>query len=274
MSKAAPERTEKQCPSVHKMNGQRCIREAGHDGYCWSKAQRGIGCITRAEWSSENGRFTSHYQYNTKYPANTAPEGQAMNPNTMTLDELRDWCARDGGWMCSTRGLWWRRGGEPCTGHPYPPTLDGAASAMPKGWKICTLYQRETGWMCFVMLNAKTACDVMDQPSEIHARYLVAVLARMASKEDDAARRTQGVSGLVEASKANARIAALELALSEQAEAVRVLATTSRDVAAMLQRAYDKASLSDVANAGWCAAAMLHAIQDLQAALDAARSGT
>lgn len=69
----------------------------------------------------------------------------------------------------------------------------------------------------------------------------------------------------------HARIAQLASALSEQAEAVRVLAETNRKVATMLQIAYDNASLTDVANSGWCTAALLHAIQDLQAAVEAAR---
>lgn len=59
------------CPSVHKWSDQRCIREAGHDGLCWGKAQRGaFGTITRAQWHSVNGVFRSHHTYDTKYPSN------------------------------------------------------------------------------------------------------------------------------------------------------------------------------------------------------------
>ena len=63
------------CPSVHKWSGQRCIRPLDHDGLCWGNSQRGeSGTITRAEWRSVSGKFKSHHQYDTRYPAN-APGG-------------------------------------------------------------------------------------------------------------------------------------------------------------------------------------------------------
>lgn len=58
------------CNIKHGFGDCRCIREKGHDGLCWSKAQRGNGTITRAEWHSENGEFKSHHQYATTYPTN------------------------------------------------------------------------------------------------------------------------------------------------------------------------------------------------------------
>lgn len=61
---------EQACPSVHLWSGVRCIRALGHDGLCWSKAVRGNGFITRIEWRSENGKFKSHHQYDSKYPTN------------------------------------------------------------------------------------------------------------------------------------------------------------------------------------------------------------
>lgn len=62
------------CPSIHKWSDQMCIRESGHDGYCWGKSQRNAaqGTIIRAVWCSVNGVFKSHHQYDTKYPTNAA----------------------------------------------------------------------------------------------------------------------------------------------------------------------------------------------------------
>ncbi len=59
------------CPSVHALGGMRCIREAGHDGKCWSKAGASCGgAITRGEWKSKDGKFVKHYQYATFYARN------------------------------------------------------------------------------------------------------------------------------------------------------------------------------------------------------------
>lgn len=58
------------CPSIHIWSDQRCVRKAGHDGYCYGKAQPGSAIIRRAEWLSENGKFKSHHQYATIYPRN------------------------------------------------------------------------------------------------------------------------------------------------------------------------------------------------------------
>lgn len=58
------------CPSIHIWSDQRCIRMAGHDGYCYGKAQPGSAIIRRAEWISENGKFKSHHQYAMIYPRN------------------------------------------------------------------------------------------------------------------------------------------------------------------------------------------------------------
>ena len=66
------------CKSIHKHTDQKCIRASGHDGYCYSKAERNrkSGTITRAHWWSVNGVFKSHHWYETKYPTNAAKEAQ------------------------------------------------------------------------------------------------------------------------------------------------------------------------------------------------------
>lgn len=62
------------CNIEHALGGQRCIRAAGHDGLCRSRAVCGAGTITYSEWYSENGKFKSHYTYRTSYPRNARRE--------------------------------------------------------------------------------------------------------------------------------------------------------------------------------------------------------
>ena len=74
------------------------------------------------------------------------------DPHTMTLAQLCDWHAERAGWkyepeqadgMGDTRPYWWKYTISPEHGgrtysqtHPFPPTRDGAASAMPEGWIV------------------------------------------------------------------------------------------------------------------------------------------
>ena len=61
------------CGSDHVWSGQTCIREAGHEGYCYGKARRNPqGAICRAHWLSVNGKFKSHHWYEMKFPANAS----------------------------------------------------------------------------------------------------------------------------------------------------------------------------------------------------------
>jgi hypothetical protein len=61
----------KRCTSVHIWSDAKCIREEGHDGYCYCKAVKGSGgTFTRIHWWSKNGKFKSHHWYETLYPTN------------------------------------------------------------------------------------------------------------------------------------------------------------------------------------------------------------
>lgn len=60
--------------------------------------------------------------------------------------------------------------------------------------------------------------------------------------------------------------------LDNAQDKTKVLFTACDTVASMLTRAYDKASLAEVSANGMFSAAILHAIQDLQAAMDTTRS--
>jgi len=115
-----------------------------------------------------------------------------VNPNTMTCDECRDELARRKGWREAFRHrhasgveqwCWERDGGDESFDHPYPPTLDGAAGALPEGWTLRTLYQCDTGWVCSAMLNTANIRGLIDQPDELTARYRLAVACHVAMEK-------------------------------------------------------------------------------------------
>lgn len=123
-----------------------------------------------------------------------------MNPQTMTCDECRDELARRAGWKhiteptdewdADTRSMtmypehWIRESTHDVAYcHPYPPTLDGAAGALPEGWKIRTLYQCDTGWVCSAMLNTSNIRGLVDQPDELTARYRLALCCVIAGEK-------------------------------------------------------------------------------------------
>lgn len=64
------------CGIQHGFGDQVCNREKGHEGPCRCKAERGANTITYSEWYSENGKFKSHKQYVTIYPANARKDGE------------------------------------------------------------------------------------------------------------------------------------------------------------------------------------------------------
>lgn len=111
----------------------------------------------------------------------------------MTTDELRDWHAREDGWLFGktetcTFDHWHNADGEPYLDaeseyvHPYPPTLDGAASAMPEGW---TWMCQGTRWFAWPETNGgfvRAEVGVARTNDEIHDRYLLAKLAKEAMK--------------------------------------------------------------------------------------------
>lgn len=122
-----------------------------------------------------------------------------MNPdlNTMTLDECRDWIARDEGWtsFSATNGIVvWHRGsfdtvGEPYSTckepHPVPATIDAAASAMPeRWWWFRHVWNGE--WVWTAVLKCGTIARVIhirDTDDEKLDRFRLAVACRLAMKE-------------------------------------------------------------------------------------------
>ncbi len=120
-----------------------------------------------------------------------------MNPDTMTLTELRDWHAREGGCVfvphrifsdCPDLGKWIRNG-RALEQHPFPATLDGAASAMPKGWEWGRGYAYPASgmarirWVAFRWEPTYLELEILASDDEITDRYRLAMKAKLAEKE-------------------------------------------------------------------------------------------
>ncbi|MFN7302537.1 MAG: hypothetical protein ACK5U7_13780 [Bacteroidota bacterium] len=121
--------------------------------------------------------------------------------DTMTTAQLCDWHAERAGWkyepgvegdpVWHKRDANWQRGHDHPDGsqyeHPFPPTLDGAASAMPEGW----WWTRDGGptpnpqglllkWSAMqIGANRWGVVTVPDTGDETRDRYLLAAEAVM-----------------------------------------------------------------------------------------------
>jgi len=129
-----------------------------------------------------------------------------MNPNTASLEELRDWLAERRGWKLVTSGtffgtnsdgskfpwrptpdwpLWHLDKKELREGsnHPIPATLDAAAAAMPDGWTWERAIELEADCELFWLgypKNITRRCPerlvrLLDTGDEIRDRYAMAV---------------------------------------------------------------------------------------------------
>ncbi len=110
--------------------------------------------------------------------------------------QLRDWHARRAGWNepgtkipniwePTTQATyekiaeraWWKVDASfkfAASSHPFPPTLDAAASAMPNDFS----WQRNGKvWMLFRKFASHSTAIIKDTGDEIHDRYLLAKLA-------------------------------------------------------------------------------------------------
>lgn len=116
----------------------------------------------------------------------------------MTTDQLRDWCAEDDGWLPPAKtnplGPWSKvetRGGFEVVRfgpHPYPPTRDGAAAALPEGWtwgrglSLPVEGQSRMRWLAWAWSPYRDL-ETPDTGDEISDRFRLAVLCRIAEKE-------------------------------------------------------------------------------------------
>lgn len=116
-----------------------------------------------------------------------------LDPRTATLDEIRDWFAERDGWTLEpvTQCFWEKveKDGSIRFGpHPYPPTRDGAASAMPSGYRL-TLGEYSDGWYASARHNSvpgKSIVKAEQEADEITARYRLAALAVQAMDAKEA----------------------------------------------------------------------------------------
>jgi hypothetical protein len=120
------------------------------------------------------------------------------DPNTMTLDEIRDWLTQKAGWTHrKAQDLWFAKddpiGMFTCRSHPIPPTLDAAAAAMPEGWTWLREYRphpadNERGCVvCWVAFHDVLGEVVMpDTGNEITARYRLAMICILAEESTNA----------------------------------------------------------------------------------------
>jgi SH3-like domain-containing protein len=107
----------------------------------------------------------------------------SINPNTMTLDEIRDWMAERKGWVKvkdSHGGDAWRHktlmhDASSNWSHPFPPTIDAAAAAMPENYRVtATIYIGFANSCATAEHNGSTIRA--DGDTEILARYRLAML--------------------------------------------------------------------------------------------------
>ena len=110
----------------------------------------------------------------------------------MTLDECRDFIARDEGWEFNTRvfGCWSSAeyGVKSQENHPVPETLDAAAAALPEGWSLVVTHDPEMfdgKWVAAAKYHSDRATTqaVDNCDTEILARFRLAVACRQSQGE-------------------------------------------------------------------------------------------
>ncbi len=120
-----------------------------------------------------------------------------MNAQTMTCNELRDWLANDDGWERwqtvpdgnNFASWYWERSEKEKVRkmgwtHPFPHTIDAAASAMPSGWNITLSNGEEFGkYWSAVKDDSGHEIRVYCTTDEITERFRLAVLARLYDKQ-------------------------------------------------------------------------------------------
>jgi hypothetical protein len=160
-----------------------CHLPAGHTGH-----HEGYCLGSKATWTSDKPHDSEEEQY---------MEHKMNNPDTMTLTELRDWHMQDEEWThipptSTDYREYWQKGDKVRKTHPYPATLDGAASAMPKGW----YWLKDAGstpnpdgiyirWVaCQRGKDNWKIVEVDDTGDEITDRYRLAMKAKLAEKEN------------------------------------------------------------------------------------------
>lgn len=105
-----------------------------------------------------------------------------MSETQMTLQKIRDWHARQSGWAM-VRGCWERFAAhlnkhEHSVEHPYPATLDGAASAMPFNWQVLKHRYPMENRPSWIAEGNPDRIVILSSDDEIYDRYLLAMKVR------------------------------------------------------------------------------------------------
>jgi hypothetical protein len=112
-----------------------------------------------------------------------------MNVNDMTAQQAADWCGEQDGWKWSEDRKGWVLGDRCLPYWPYPLTLDGAAAALPEGWRVDYMRDRKQittpRWFVRALrLGGEFQSGIcVEADDELTARYRLAVACRMAAKE-------------------------------------------------------------------------------------------
>lgn len=115
------------------------------------------------------------------------------DPLTMTLDELRDFCAHRDNWAPFVPDefgeVYWHKYGDNCdpmngVPHPFDATLDGAHSAMPEGWTWFRVgkFSEVTAWHG-LSDDRKTDIEIPDTGDPKTDLYRLAVACCMAEDQ-------------------------------------------------------------------------------------------
>jgi hypothetical protein len=120
--------------------------------------------------------------------------------NTATAQECADWLAEQDGWnqeppqvdgMGDQREYWWQwtissaHGGRTYAySPPYPLTLDAAAGALKRPWRLVRVDLNHDGrTMATIYNGAECKWNNIEGPDELTARYRAAVAARLDGME-------------------------------------------------------------------------------------------
>lgn len=105
-----------------------------------------------------------------------------MNPNTMTIEAIRDELARRDGWYINSRGYWERPIDGDQSEHPIPATLDEAAR-LPGEWNLDTM-ERNEGGTHFVHAWQSGTCKTQSSmaDTELLARFRLRLACTLADE--------------------------------------------------------------------------------------------
>lgn len=123
-----------------------------------------------------------------------------IDPTTATIDECRDWLYRRKAlsdligtphtmeWASAHWDTNHCRRIDDLGLHPFPPTLDAAAEAMPSGWFWCVEFYKETFTVRADTLGRIFVVPAFDCDNELLARFRLAVAC---CQIDDKSRKGQ-----------------------------------------------------------------------------------